>query len=122
MSKDYQDGFKDGFKAGLEEGKKLIPPAAPPMTSPSFPPFFPPQSPLFGGKTKCSKCGMVWQGAMGYVCPNLDCPVQAKAYSGLKIGATGSVVQNINHSAGANGPAGPTMSIDEYGLCVESEK
>jgi hypothetical protein len=27
---------------------------------------------------KCSKCGMVWKGVMGYVCTSQDCPVQLK--------------------------------------------
>jgi prefoldin subunit 5 len=27
---------------------------------------------------KCTKCGMVWKGAMGYVCTDLKCPVQMK--------------------------------------------
>lgn len=28
--------------------------------------------------TICGKCGMKWEGVMGYVCPSLDCPVQPK--------------------------------------------
>lgn len=28
--------------------------------------------------TRCSKCGMVWKGVMGYVCLSQDCPVQLK--------------------------------------------
>lgn len=24
----------------------------------------------------CSKCGVIWKGAMGYSCPHMDCPVQ----------------------------------------------
>ena len=27
---------------------------------------------------QCPKCKMVWKGAMGYVCPNNDCPIQPK--------------------------------------------
>lgn len=34
-----------------------------------------PPSPL--GGTTCSKCGMVWQGIMGYVCSEFDCPMGA---------------------------------------------
>lgn len=26
----------------------------------------------------CAKCGMRWEGAMGYVCPDNHCPVQPK--------------------------------------------
>lgn len=29
-------------------------------------------------KVKCVKCGMIWEGVMGYVCGNTDCPVQLK--------------------------------------------
>lgn len=28
--------------------------------------------------TKCSKCGMEWKGVMGYVCSDMNCPVQMK--------------------------------------------
>lgn len=27
---------------------------------------------------KCQKCGMMWQGVMGYVCPRMDCEIQPK--------------------------------------------
>jgi hypothetical protein len=30
---------------------------------------------------KCTKCGMVWKGTMGYVCTHLNCPVQMKVTS-----------------------------------------
>ena len=33
------------------------------------------------GPTICSKCGMKWQGVMGYVCAQSDCPVQLKVTS-----------------------------------------
>jgi hypothetical protein len=32
---------------------------------------------------KCTKCGMVWKGVMGYVCTHLNCPVQMKVTSQL---------------------------------------
>jgi hypothetical protein len=41
-----------------------------PTTSPFPPTTF--------SETKCSKCGMVWKGVMGYVCSQTDCPVQVK--------------------------------------------
>ena len=31
----------------------------------------------FGG-SRCSKCGIDWSGAMGYVCGMQDCPTQSK--------------------------------------------
>ena len=36
------------------------------------------ENPTHTHKTTCSTCGMVWEGAMGYVCSNLNCPVQLK--------------------------------------------
>lgn len=33
------------------------------------------------GPTICSKCGMKWEGVMGYVCSSSDCPVQFKVTS-----------------------------------------
>lgn len=41
-------------------------------------PVIPPlkQNPITG--VKCGECGMIWKGAMGYVCPNLRCPIQLK--------------------------------------------
>ena len=27
---------------------------------------------------KCHKCGMIWKGIMGYVCPRMDCAIQPK--------------------------------------------
>lgn len=33
-----------------------------------------PETPWQQGKLKCSKCGLVLEGVMMYVCPHLDCP------------------------------------------------
>lgn len=30
-------------------------------------------------RKSCPTCGHMWEGAMGYVCPNLECPVQLKS-------------------------------------------
>ena len=43
----------------------------------SIPPVYPTPTIDLNSK-KCSKCGMVWTGVMGYVCPSQDCPVQLK--------------------------------------------
>jgi hypothetical protein len=32
----------------------------------------------YNGVTTCTKCGMRWEGTMGYVCTDLKCPVQMK--------------------------------------------
>lgn len=38
-------------------------------------PFPDPLVPWFDQKNKCPKCGLVCEGAMGYVCPNNPCPM-----------------------------------------------
>ena len=48
-------------------------------------PYKPPPAdhdPTYWAKTTCRKCGMEWNGPMGYVCPSQDCPVQFKATYG----------------------------------------
>lgn len=43
----------------------------------SVPPVYP--TPVMDlNSRKCSKCGMIWKGVMGYACPSQDCPVQSK--------------------------------------------
>ena len=44
-------------------------------------PYIPPLSdpdPNYSAQPICSKCGMDFSGVMGYVCSNVDCPVQLK--------------------------------------------
>jgi hypothetical protein len=63
-SADYNRGFRDGFLAAQR------PHAAPPPNltgAPTMPPSL-----------KCSKCGILFQGAVGYYCPQNDCPTFAK--------------------------------------------
>ena len=36
------------------------------------------ENPVHSHKTTCSKCGMVWENVMGYVCSDVNCPVQLK--------------------------------------------
>ena len=46
-------------------------------TNPVFPlPASPGEN--YMAATVCGKCGMNWEGVMGYVCSSLDCPVQLK--------------------------------------------
>lgn len=47
-----------------------------------IPPVYPttPTGPSLGGTT-CAKCGMRWEGAMGYVCIQPGCPVQMQVTS-----------------------------------------
>jgi hypothetical protein len=49
-----------------------------PVVQPVYP-TTPPAPSL--GPTLCSKCGMKWEGVMGYVCPSNDCPVKLKVTS-----------------------------------------
>ena len=67
-SHDYYRGFYDGYQAAKKEPSRIPPdigrmPVGPGLVEPQY---------------KCQKCGMMWQGAMGYVCPNMDCPIQPK--------------------------------------------
>ena len=67
-SQDYYRGFYDGFQAAKKENKRIPPdigrmPVGPGLVEPQI---------------KCTQCGMMWQGVMGYVCPRMDCPIQPK--------------------------------------------
>lgn len=65
-NEDYKRGYRDGYQDGVRDGtpkKQDIDPAYPGYT------------PL---KTKCIKCGMVFEGAMGYYCPDSYCPMQPR--------------------------------------------
>lgn len=64
--------YLEGRVAQLESGRYPHQPIWP--TTP--PGWYPPTN--NGGGTRCVKCGMVWKGVMGYVCPDTYCPVQLK--------------------------------------------
>lgn len=57
-SDDYKKGWYDGFQAG-----QLI------STTPSN------IIPLYKQSIGCSRCGVNFDGTIGYVCPNLGCPL-----------------------------------------------
>ncbi len=42
------------------------------------PPYIPNPVPTQLDSTTCSTCGMLWSGAIGYVCLNQNCPIQMK--------------------------------------------
>ena len=46
------------------------------MTQPPIEPYQP-----YSNVTTCSKCGMRWEGTMGYVCTHLNCPIQMQVTS-----------------------------------------
>ena len=69
-SDDYKRGWYDGYNA---KNKPQTPPwERKPDSLPWEIPMGPPQ-------VTCSKCGMVFTGAMGYYCPQTNCPIQPKA-------------------------------------------
>ena len=37
--------------------------------------------PLAADEVQCQTCGLIWKGAMGYVCSRTDCPMQATVTS-----------------------------------------
>jgi hypothetical protein len=63
-SDDYKRGWQDGFQAAQRPY-----PAPPPNTTgaPTMPPSL-----------KCNKCGILFQGAVGYYCPQTECPTFIK--------------------------------------------
>lgn len=65
MSDDYKKGYRDGYRDGQEDAKKTNFPVWP--TLPTIPP---PKVDY----SKCSVCGIQFDGPMGYVCQRLDCP------------------------------------------------
>ena len=69
------DDFKLGFYEGYMAAKKgeTAPWSQPHPTTPWTQPY---PSPSDG--VKCHKCGVFWQGSMGYCCPDNHCPVQPK--------------------------------------------
>lgn len=66
-SDDYKRGWYDGYKAAK------YPYPQHPITP----------TPTGQVQLACSKCGMLLNGVMGFVCPNQDCPVQPKITSSL---------------------------------------
>lgn len=72
MNDDYQKGYREGFQDGWnarDKASKAVPTV--PVNA-------------FTQEIKCPTCGMVWKGAMGYVCPNMKCPIQPRVTSWAK--------------------------------------
>ena len=81
---DYAKGFKDGFAAGLEEGKKIVNDQWVQEKIKTLEPVLSKPQPrlddyVFGTRETCPKCGIKINGAMGYVCPSINCPVYFNA-------------------------------------------
>ena len=64
------------------------------------------------GPTICVKCGMKWEGAMGYVCPSSDCPIQFKVTS-FKV--TSQTYNTSNFGVESLGPDQMTWYYDGDG-------
>lgn len=62
---DYKRGYREGFADGFKKGQESFTPKPvwPPLGAPTIPPSI-----------TCQKCKINFQGVVGYVCPNLDCP------------------------------------------------
>jgi uncharacterized protein YeaC (DUF1315 family) len=66
---DHSDDYKRGWFDGYNAGKNANPPDIGRW----------PHGPgLVEQEYKCTKCGMMWRGIMGYHCPRMDCPIQPK--------------------------------------------
>lgn len=59
---EYERGYRDGYRDGLVDLNKTWPKAFPDYPAPA-----------------CSKCGLVAEGAMGYVCSISNCPLFPRA-------------------------------------------
>lgn len=70
MSKDYREGYSKGFMDGFEMARNN-----PSMVFPNVPNPIKPSPDLNPNLYVCTKCGVNWEkaGAMGYVCPRMDC-------------------------------------------------
>lgn len=72
----YSQGYRDGYKAGSEKDDVT------PMTSPKLPPLVPfnprKSDPIPTTVCKCSKCGLVFDGAVSFYCTDPYCPTQAR--------------------------------------------
>lgn len=94
MKDEWKDGYREGYRDGLRDGAKKdvteskpisIPtvfpgkPRVTPTPNPTIPWVSPTNAPgYYPRTTACSECGMQWSGVMGYVCPNIKCPIQPK--------------------------------------------
>jgi hypothetical protein len=67
-SDDYKRGWQRGWNDGFNAAKNHSPV-----------PVYPAQAPIGQASVKCFKCGIVFTGAMGYSCPQTNCPIQPKA-------------------------------------------
>lgn len=61
----------------------------------------PPDIDPYVGVTKCTKCGMEFRGATGYVCSDMKCPTFARAQFGQfsSISTTGGNWQILNEGS-----------------------
>lgn len=57
FSDDYKRGWFDGYNAGQKNNNSIT------------------VEPLYRHNIGCSRCGINFDGTMGYVCPNLGCPL-----------------------------------------------
>lgn len=63
---DYERGYRDGYRDGIADINKLCPKQFP-ETSWKGP--------------KCNKCNISFEGFMGYVCSQSNCPMMPVTYS-----------------------------------------
>jgi hypothetical protein len=73
-SDDYKRGWQRGWNDGFNAGKNHLQMPVYPVRGP-----IPTWEPINQVLTTCSKCSKVWTGAVGYYCPQSDCPIQPKA-------------------------------------------
>ena len=114
FEKNNKDQMRSAFNAGFEEGvrserAKTKPSVPPPITPPPFltPPPFPRSEPFFPRHHfSCSKCGLLLDGVMGYVCPDVKCPTFKQPWSGTITSGDTGPYSGGSSSAGTKGSSG----------------
>jgi hypothetical protein len=111
FEKNSKDQMRSAFNAGFEEGvrseKAKTKPSVPaPITTPPKM-----HRDMHRDPFSCSKCGLLLDGVMGYVCNDMKCPTFKHTWSGT-ITSGGPAVMGSGGSAGAIGSTGSYIVSD----------
>lgn len=109
MKSAFNAGFEEGFREGVKSSNDKPDPTpynAPITTSP-FPRPFIRSEPFFPKhQYSCSKCGLLLDGVMGYVCPDVKCPTFKQPWSGTITSGDTGPYSDGSSSAGTKGSSG----------------
>ena len=102
FEKNSKDQMRSAFNAGFDEGLRESVKSKPVPTS---------YTTTWPGARSCSKCGLLLDGVMGYVCNDMKCPTFKHTWSGT-ITSGGPAVMGSGGSAGAMGSTGSYIVSD----------